>query len=602
MREDDTVVFLNRSARHLLAVGEDALLGSDLRQLFPDLGPGPEGSLARSLRAYTETRGGASRRTAVHRPDDLLIEVEVTTSETSGGPGGSIYLLVLRRVREAIDFDARAEEERSYQLVFENAPVGIFHFDRRGVITACNDRFVELLGSSKQLLIGLDMRSLPNKGIVHCVEEAIAGRRAEYDGEYVAATGTHRRLVRVAFAPIHDAGGAVAGGVGIVEDVTDARRAQQALARADRMASLGVLAAGIAHEINNPLAFVLAALQHARRALEGAGHPDPLLDLQRDALEKALEGCERVRRIVGDLGVFSRVDERAGAAADLVEVLESAVTLAFNQIRHRARLTKNYGPGVLVRGDEARLVQVFLNLLLNAAQAIPDGDAEHNLIEITVVEEPERAVVEVRDTGGGIPEEIVDRIFEPFFTTKPIGQGTGLGLSVCHGIVRSLGGEISAHSTAGGTTLRVALPRADPSELEVTRRPPVAPREARKERAARRILFIDDEVRLTETLALALAPHQVVAASSGAEAMAILARDRGFDLVLCDLMIPDRSGPEIHQHLVEVAPELASRFVFVSGGAFTESARRYLARSGVPLLHKPFDIDAVERLLEEQAE
>ncbi|MDF1563571.1 MAG: ATP-binding protein [Deltaproteobacteria bacterium] len=618
--EDDRLCYLNPAARRLLAWPEERPAEGTLIELFhpvDGLELGPEGRLAARICEHTELTGGRPLRQALRRQDEVVLEMEVTASTLLSEAGERCHVILLRRPPELVDFDGggtrlRAGRERpepSWQLVFENAPVGIFHFDNRGVITACNERFVENLGSSRQMLIGLDMRTLPNAEIVRCVEQAVAGERTIYDGDYTSVTGGRHRIVRVAFSPILSEEGEVESGVGIVEDITDARRAQQVLSRADRMASLGTLAAGIAHEINNPLAYVMASLEYALRTLprssraleqtEVAGGKS-WLDIQRDALGNALEGTERVRRIVSDLGTFSRPAALAEGSSGLSRVLDSAAALAWNEIRHRAHLVKNYGETPRVRGEEPRLVQVFLNLLLNAAQAIPDGDAEHNLIEVGVTRTESGVIVEVRDTGGGIAPDVIDHIFEPFFTTKETGRGTGLGLSVCHGIVSSLGGTISAHPSAGGTTMRVLLPEARPETRPEEER--VVRREPRPTYAVSplRMLFIDDEERLAETLAIALSPHEVVSATSGGEALSLLERDRDFVLVLCDLMIPDLSGPEIYQKVLQRDPELAARFVFVSGGAFTERARDQLARIDVPLVNKPFDIETIEDLLEDR--
>jgi signal transduction histidine kinase len=241
------------------------------------------------------------------------------------------------------------------------------------------------------------------------------------------------------------------------------RATRNRLAVADRMAALGTLAAGIAHEINNPLTYVIANLQTlAQRLPAGAGACADLPDLVADALE----GADRIRRLVKDVQKASpRLSTASPTLVALADALHTALVLTEPEIRSRARLSCDLDPDrkLYVRGDQDRVAELFRNLLLNAAQAIPEGRFADNEIRVELHEVPGRgaAIVRVADTGTGIAPEVQERIFQPFFTTKPIGRGTGLGLSICQGIVTALGGEISfASEPLRGTTFRVVLPTA----------------------------------------------------------------------------------------------------------------------------------------------
>ncbi|HET7545494.1 MAG TPA: ATP-binding protein, partial [Polyangiaceae bacterium] len=233
--------------------------------------------------------------------------------------------------------------------------------------------------------------------------------------------------------------------------VTELRRAET-----ERMASLGTLAAGVAHEINNPLSYVLGSLDLGLRELHGLqlllqGHPiDELEHISGAvaALDSAREGAERVRNIVRDLMDFSRATPREGDAVDVEAVLDATIRVAWNEVRHRARLIKRYAGISRVIGDEARLGQVFLNLIMNAAQAI-EGDPSVNEIIVSTSADRGRALIEVSDTGSGISEQDLAHIFDPFFTTKEASAGTGLGLAICRGILNSLDGDISVSSEPG---------------------------------------------------------------------------------------------------------------------------------------------------------
>jgi len=238
------------------------------------------------------------------------------------------------------------------------------------------------------------------------------------------------------------------------------RAARQRLAAADRMAALGTLASGIAHEINNPLTYVIANLQTLAEQLPAS--TDKTTRELSDIVADALDGAQRIRKLVKQVQMVSpgQREERLTVVA-LREALRAALALTENQIKHRAQLMCDLDQDVYVRADHERIEQLFVNLLLNAAQAIPEGRASKNEVRVSVRELPGQsaAVVQIRDSGAGIPLEVQERIFQPFFTTKPIGQGTGLGLSVCRGIVTALGGEISFQSEpAAGTTFRVVLP------------------------------------------------------------------------------------------------------------------------------------------------
>ena len=375
----------------------------------------------------------------------------------------------------------------------------------------------------------------------------------------------------------------------------------------ERLASLGTLTAGVAHEINNPLTYVLGSLDLGLRELHGLlemlkGQPNEQLARVTGAvaaLDSAREGAERVRNIVRDLMAFSRATPGVGDAVDIETVLDATVRIAWNQIRHRARLIKQYSGIARVSGDEARLGQVFLNLIMNAAHAI-EGGPEVNEIIISTSTEDGMAMVEVSDTGGGIGEQDLPRVFDPFFTTKPAGAGVGLGLAICHGIVAALGGEISVAShPRRGSVFRVALPFA-PSGSAVRRAVLDSPSES--ESGPARILIIDDEPLLGQTLLYAFkGRHDVAICTSGRDGLSYLEKDARFDLVLCDLMMPDVSGAAVFEAVKRDHPELVSRFVFMTGGAFTERAREFLAQHSGAQLEKPFSIAEIEKILRQFA-
>ncbi|HYP76541.1 MAG TPA: ATP-binding protein [Polyangiaceae bacterium] len=260
--------------------------------------------------------------------------------------------------------------------------------------------------------------------------------------------------------PVRSREGEIVHIVGLRRDVTEKARTEQALRISERMASVGTLAAGIAHEINNPLTYVLISLRFAQAELQQKATQGPTHVIE--ALERAIEGAERVSSIVRELRVFSRPNDRALSVIDPRVVLDSALRMVDNDIRHRAHLVRDFQEVPAVLGNDARLSQVFLNLLVNAVQALESCDRERSAITVrTSTDEKGFAVIEISDTGVGIDPQHLSKIFDPFFTTKPVGLGTGIGLSVCHGIVKSMDGIIAVDSKLGhGSVFRVRLPGA----------------------------------------------------------------------------------------------------------------------------------------------
>ncbi|WP_160174577.1 two-component regulator propeller domain-containing protein [Archangium violaceum] len=383
------------------------------------------------------------------------------------------------------------------------------------------------------------------------------------------------------------------------ENLRALRQAQSQLVQAGKMAAVGTLAAGVGHEINNPLAYIVSNLDHVSSETASLKKDVPLnapgrrrLEDMERALNEARHGADRVRRIVQDLKTFSRGDEELRGPVDLHAVLDSAAKLAGNELTPRARLVKEYGDSAWVDGNESRLAQVFLNLIINSAQALPEGQAASHEVRLVTRVQGERVLAEVRDTGCGIPPEVIGRIFDPFFTTKPVGVGTGLGLALCHRFITAMGGEIAVESEAGkGTVVRVTLRAV---AAPVGRFQGVRPMQQEQEgaRVRGRVMIVDDDVMVSSALRRTLArEHDVEVVTSSRQALELLRGPKGteVDVVLCDLMMPDLTGMELHADLVESAPTVAGRMVFVTGGAFTPAARAFMETVQNARVDKPFD-------------
>lgn len=398
--------------------------------------------------------------------------------------------------------------------------------------------------------------------------------------------------------PWRDEQGRARGGVAVFRDVTNEKNTQSQLMASDRLASVGMLAAGVAHEINNPLSAVVANLELCRTELAARTDAQEGGELQgvREMIADAGEAADRVRQIVRDLRIFSRHEDATVGSVDIQRVLDSTLRMAGNEVRHRARVVKTYGPATSVKGTESRLGQVFLNLVVNAAQAIPEGNAEGNTIRVeTRLVAPGRLAVEVIDTGPGMGAETLRNLFTPFFTTKAPGVGTGLGLAICQRIVTGYGGEIQVESQLGkGTTFRVLLEvaAASPGPLLQAAAQSAATRRGR-------VLLVDDEELVGKVVRRLLSGrHDVVAVTSANAALELLRGGAWFDVILSDLMMPQRTGIDFHRELALLRPGEETRIVFLTGGAFTEATRAFLDSVPNERIEKPFTLEQLQGLVE----
>jgi PAS domain S-box-containing protein len=543
------------------------------------------------------------------------------------GIGGalSVVLLLLNLVqvggRRAAEHAAEAlsRSESRFRTLIERVPVAISVF-REGRLIYVNEHLVETLKQDNaQRLIGKSLLDLvvPEDHPL-LLEATSAQTTASQVGKGDNLVAIELRLLRWDGQSVNTEGFMLPilfdgepAQMGVWQDTTERRQLAARMMQMDRMLATGTLAAGVGHEINNPLAFIAANLAFAteqlrlRASATSAGAGDaPTGDLTGvseivQALEEAQEGAERIRRIVLDLRVFTRVAEEKFGAVDVRTALNFAISVAQNEIRHRAKLDCDFEAVPMVHADEARLAQVFINLLVNAAQAIPEGAADRNFIRVTTRSKPgPRVAVEIRDTGLGIPKEIMGRIFDPFFTTKPVGMGTGLGLSISQAIVVGLGGEIRVESEVGvGTTVTVVLPVSN-QPLEVTAPSAVSPAPSRRAR----VLVVDDEVMALRALERQLRKeHEVVTESRPERALQRIAMGERFDVIVSDLMMPDMTGMELYAQVSALALDQARRMVFLTGGAFTAGAMEFIGRPAIRHLDKPVDTDKLRSVVREVA-
>ncbi len=525
----------------------------------------------------------------------------------------------LRRINEHLDelvaerTRALRDSEARYRELYQEAPHAYVTVEaRRGVVTACNRAAAELLGLAPEQLRGREVTALvadtpQARAAAADVLERVGRGEAVTDAELpLQRAGGDVVDVSLSLRPRADAAGAVVEYRCIAVDVTERRRLEAQVAQADRLASMGLLAAGVAHEINNPLTYVLGGLEALAEDLprcaalgDGAARDEALAEILA-GVDDALRGIHQIRDIVQALGTFSRVEQDQLTPVDPARAARNALTMARNELKYRARVVEELGEVPPVLATEGRLAQVVLNLLINAAHAVEAADPGHHEVAVRTWAEGDEVCLAVRDTGAGIAADDLARVFEPFYSTKEVGSGSGLGLPICRSIVEGFGGTIGIASTVGaGTRVTVRLP-AHRAPAAAAERPeaPAATTAAPAERG--RILVIDDEPAVRRALRRALRGHDVVAAASGVEARELLAADRDFDVVFCDMMMPRLSGMELHAWLAEQDRGLAQRLVFVTGGAFTPEARDYVRREGVPCLQKPFELAPLRGLVRDR--
>jgi PAS domain S-box-containing protein len=479
-------------------------------------------------------------------------------------------------------------------------PEPVFVKDRAHKFVAVNTALCRIVGHSEEALIGKsDFDFFPAHEaelFVQRDEEVFQSGQPNENEEMITDNeGGSRILVTKKAAFTGTRGEPFL--VGVIRDITEWRRMEVQLRLADRMASVGTLAAGVAHEINNPLSYIASnqafiAEQLANEELTAAQRVE-----LRDAVLESLEGAGRIRVIVQDLKTFARADEETQGPVDVHRVVNSALRLVRNEVHHRARISRSLEPVPAVQGNEARLGQILVNLLVNALQAFPpERPAQQNHIRISTRSEGDWVYIEVEDNGQGMTPEVQRRIFDPFFTTKPIGSGTGLGLSISNKLVQIMGGGIEVQSKlAVGSTFRLVLPACGAKG----RAGPAAPGAvAAAEEARRRVLIIDDEPSVGSAVRRLLRGiHEVDALQDAREALRLIASGTRYDAIVCDVMMPEMNGVQFLQELERSAPEQARRTGLMSGGVFDAKASEFIRTRQIELLPKPFDRESMQRFV-----
>jgi two-component system NtrC family sensor kinase len=487
--------------------------------------------------------------------------------------------------------DAVARSEARYQRLVETAPDPIFTVDLEGCFTSVNRAFEDALGRARADLVGTSLTEVLDGSQEHLARqlfgETAAGRRAQVEIRYRDARGELCTGSVTATPVVED--GEIRGCLGIIRDVTGERRLADQLLQREKLAAVGQLVSGVAHELNNPLAGVLAFAQLLEAAPGSA-------EEQREAIRAIHKEAKRAAKIVSNLLLFARERDAERTRTDLNAVMTDALELRRYVLRtQQVEVVMELAPALpAVWADPFQLQQVVLNFITNAEYALK-GVGHEKRITLRTWFADNRVHASVADNGTGIESEVIDRVFNPFFTTKEVGEGTGLGLSISHGIIRQHGGHIGVESVAGkGATFTIDLPLSPLANAK----PESGPAGARRVSGSSSFLIVDDEPSIRRALVryLTREGHSVDTASSGEEALSRLA-SRRYDAILLDLRMPDTAGYGVFERLRAEDPEHAARVVFATGDAESEGAHNFLRDAERPFVSKPFMLPAVVRLL-----
>lgn len=561
-------------------------------------------ALSRTLRAQSP-----DGRILVIVGDDREPEVEIEGLIDAGATDWLLWprdaLLLKPRLKTFLlgGRTALADGPERLRLLFAHAVDAISITDlTTGRFVDVNDAWSRQYGYPRDEAVG---RMGPRDVSAEVQATAAAVSRLAQNGHMCRQVKWHRaKDGRVFPVEIH-AGSYRTGGrhimVATLRDLSVRLQLEGQLRQSDRLVSVGTVAASVAHEINNPLAFVSNNLDFLHDAMERHLSGEPLdLIAVRSALSEARAGTRRVREIVRDLKAFFRGDAAEPSAVDVCGVMDVALRFFANDLRQHASVSRTYLKAPQAWANGSRLGQVFVNLLSNAINALPERATEENRLDICIHTGPSgEVVVEVRDNGRGIPPELLGRIFDPFFTTRPQGEGTGLGLAICREIVEGFGGRIEVESAPGkGSMFRVILPAAQPVQAAAVG----AASEASKATTPKlKLLLIDDERNLGLVLGRALESDlELEFVTDGHDGLRRIQDGQRFDAVVCDLMMPTMSGMEFYEHLQRVNGALAERTGFITGGTFTPPAREFASKMNGRVIEKPFlaeDLHAFVRLL-----
>ncbi len=495
---------------------------------------------------------------------------------------------------------ATASAERSLRLLMEAVPDAITVVDRDGHVLDENTAgrtLVSAFPGEKRRAFGW-LEGTASRIARENLAAAFDGELRRFEVPYQRPDGSEG-TGHVLLAPVRE-GGRIPKVLALVRDITDQRRAQTQLQQAEKLAAMGQLVSGVAHEINNPAAIISGFAQTLLL--------DQLTPEQRETVQMMYDEATRIGRITSNLLAFARAGSKERTLVELNDIVHRTFALRSYHLT-TLNITVNLdlddaNPKAWANGSEVQ--QMLLNLLINAEQALMtmSGGDRRTISISTATAGDDGVLLQVADTGPGIPADIQEKIFDPFFTTKPEGIGTGLGLSICYGIVHDHGGRISVHSVVGqGTTFAVILPRDARTRQRATPPAPPATAQARTPDGKLSVLLIDDEEGLRRAVVNFLKRRgmHIVAVEDGGDALRVLRREH-FDVIVSDVRMPGMSGGEFLERLRRDYPAMVQRLIFTTGDTFAADTSTLLREAGVPSLVKPYDFSKLEAVLHHVAE
>ena len=483
----------------------------------------------------------------------------------------------------------RLSEER-HRMFFESAPIGILHYNDKGIVTESNEVAIQTFGSSREKLVGLDINDLPNKEFLKEISRTLKGERGHYEGVYTSYTGKKEARIRADWIPIFD-DGKVTGGVGIVADISEQMKLEAQLRQAQKMESIGRLAGGVAHDFNNMLGVILG---HTEMALVQMDPAHPL----HTHLTEIRTAAERSADLTRQLLAFARKQTIAPRLLDLNQTVDGMLKMLRRLIGENIDLFFLPGTDLWpVHMDPVQIDQILANLCVNARDSI------NGVGKITIETENintdeaycsghpgfipgEYVLLTLSDSGSGMDNETMRNLFEPFFTTKDVGKGTGLGLATLYGIVKQNNGFIDVYSEPDhGTIFKIYLPRHTTHAISKQKEVIVEPVRGGDET----ILLVEDEVSILQLIMIML-EHQgytVMTASTPGEAISLAkAHPDEIDLLMTDVVMPEMNGGDLARNLMSFYPNL--KRLFMSGYTANVIAHQGVLEEGVLFIQKPF--------------
>jgi PAS domain S-box-containing protein len=593
------VVLANEASWRTLGYSETEFLGINITKIVD---PKSRTVMAERIKKVFQD-GEITYESAHYRKDGSLVPVEVH-GRLVVVDGKKLISCIARDMTERkLTEEVLKRSEERFRTILEDMDNGYFELDKKSHYVFVNDAMCKILGYSRADIVAKHFGSF----IDQSDEKFVENSRAIMDeairtgmtlsglfGTIVKGDGS-RRIIGVSVSPLRDATGNIAGIRGITRDITDRMKMEQQLLMAGKLASIGELAAGVAHEINNPLTAIMGYAQLL------AAQDDIPEHIKLD-LDKIFNQSQRAARIVQNLLTFARSYSLEKKIIDINElILKSLELRSYEHNVGNIEVTVDLQPGLPgISADENQIQQVLLNIIINAEHAITSKKREGK-IKVTTMLDNSMVKIILADDGPGIPRQMLERLFDPFFTTKEVGQGTGLGLSVCHGIVTKHGGRIYAESVEGqGAVFIVELPASREGKAKEQGPPIKLGKGSPKVGISKKILVVDDELVIRDILLRILSEkgYNVESAASGTEGLDKIMNTE-YDVYLLDIKMPGVDGRDIYEAISEKFPLLLNRVIFITGDTITRSTLDFLETTGREYLSKPLDFSRLINTIEE---